>query len=125
MRTPRRHRPKKRVVVTPAQADLRSVSERVFYVGSPKHKDRPSYAGPPRARRGATLCPPELDRETVTAWLRSAVRHGTVGGRWDGAFPRYVWHEDGGTVYEGRLVNQGNGSYKGWPLKPSERPDGM
>lgn len=113
------------MVVTPTRPDLDSVSERAFYVGSPEHKNRPSYAGPPRARLRATLCPPHLERETVTAWLRSAIRRGTVGGQWEGSFPRYVWYEDGDTVYEGRLVNQGNGSYKGWPLKPSERPYGM
>lgn len=38
-------------------------------------------------------------------------------------FPRYVWHREGDTVFEGRLVNRGNGSYKGFPLEKEEWPE--
>ena len=45
---------------------------------------------------------------------RKPVRRGEAG------FPRYVWYKDGGTVFEGRLVNRGSGSYKGYPLGDDE-----
>ena len=43
----------------------------------------------------------------------------------EGGFPRYVWYKDGGTIFEGRLVNRGSGSYKGYPLGEDEWPDGI
>ena len=36
-----------------------------------------------------------------------------------------MWYKDGGTVFEGRLVNRGHGSYKGYPLADNEWPDGI
>ncbi len=44
---------------------------------------------------------------------------------WDGEFPRYVWYKRGDIAFEGRLVNRGNGSYKGYPLGRDEWPDGI
>ena len=43
----------------------------------------------------------------------------------EAGFPRYVWYKDGGTIFEGRLVNRGIGSYKGYPLGDDEWPDGI
>ncbi len=43
----------------------------------------------------------------------------------EGRFPRYVWYKDGSTVYEGRLVNQETGEYKGYPLDEEEWPPGI
>ncbi|MDE0161214.1 MAG: hypothetical protein OXL98_05695 [Acidimicrobiaceae bacterium] len=60
--------------------------------------------------------------ELATGWLRSAIRAGSTGEPWEGGFPRYVWHREWDTVFEARLVNRGNGSYKGYPLKDRERP---
>jgi hypothetical protein len=48
-----------------------------------------------------------------------------VSQHWDGEFPRYVWYKDSGTVYEARLVNREQGSYKGYPLEPAEWPPGI
>jgi len=31
----------------------------------------------------------------------------------------------GGTWYEGRLVNSGQGTYKGYEIRPTELPDGL
>ena len=96
------------------------------YVGSPEHKDFPSFAGQPRLRADASRCPREIsDRELVNQWLRSAIRRGAVGACWEGGFPRYVWYKDGDSVYEGRLLNSGNGEYKGYPLDKSEWPNGI
>lgn len=110
----------------PPGTDLERVAERVRYVGSTDHKDYPSFAGPLRPRRDASLCPREIkDQDMVTGWLRDALRRGHVGSPWKGEFPRYVWHREGDTVFEAMLVNQGNGTYKGYPLSRSEWPRGM
>jgi len=43
----------------------------------------------------------------------------------EGGFPRYAWHKEGTIVYETRLVNQGLGQYKGYPLNGTEWPRGL
>ena len=126
MRAPQRKRPRKRVICVPPDINLYDVSERATYVGSPEHKDVPSFAGQPRLRADASCCPREItDRNLVTGWLRAAIRRGATGAPWEGGFPRYVWYKDGGTVYEGRLVNRGRGTYKGYPLGDDEWPDSI
>lgn len=87
----------------------------------------PSFAGQPRPRADATICPRELTRdpERVQDWLRDAVTRGAVSALWEGGYPRYVWYKDGDRVYEGRLVNQGLGEYKGYPIESHEWPDGV
>lgn len=93
------------------------------YVGSPEHKDAPSFAGQPRPRADASICDHRLnDAAEITLWLRSAIQKGAVGTFWEGSFPRYVWYKDGDTVYEGRLINRESGEYKGYPLQPDEWP---
>ena len=125
MRAPRRIRPKRREIHVPPNADLDSVAATVTYVGSPEHKDIPGFAGPPRPRGDASLCPRDIRQETAEAWLRSAVRKGATSAQWEGGFPRYAWHRQGDTVFEARLVNSGDGSYKGYPLKDDEWPPGI
>ena len=125
MRTPRQRRPRKRVTVVPVGVDLEALASRVRYAGSPEHKDSPSFAGSPRPRPDASLCPRELatEQQQVTKWLRTAIRSGWTGAPWEGrspSFPRYVWYRHGGTVFEGRLVNRGLGEYKGYPLERSQ-----
>ena len=95
-------------------------------MGRLEHKDLPSFAGHPRPRADASLCPRSInDQEMVTEWLRSAIRARAIGGLWEGDFPRYAWYKDGHTVYEGRLVNKGVGEYKGYPLERSQWPKGI
>lgn len=129
MRAPRRHRPLHRALATraPDSDQLEAVAKRVSYVGSPEHKDMPSFAGQPRPRADASICPRELtgDRDRVEAWLRDAIRKGAVGELMEGDFPRYAWYKDDRTVYEARLVNRGLGEYKGYPLEADEWPDGI
>lgn len=120
MRTQRRQR--SRVPYVPPGVALDQIAERAWYEGSAEHKKTPSFIGQPKPRRRASMCPPGLDRETVTGWLRSAIRRGMVGGLWEGGFPRLVWHRVGETVFEGRLVNSGSGSYKGYPLRTNQWP---
>ena len=126
MRAPRRKRPRRRRIEVLPRTGLNDVANRVTYVGSPEQKDFPSFVGPPRPRTDASLCPRDItDVEVVSGWLRSAIRRGAVGEDWEGGFPRYVWHKEGGTVFEARLVNRGNGSYKGYPLREDEWPRGI
>jgi hypothetical protein len=104
------------------------VADMVRYVGSPNHKDEPSFAGkvahpvPDRS-----VCPRAINRrqDDIQHWLRAAIQHGHTGGVWEGEgkFPRYVWHREGDTIYEGRHIV--NGQYKGYPLEPGEEVRGL
>jgi len=127
MRTPGRRRPLRRTVCAlPDGVDLPSLAATVRYVGSGEHKSFPSFAGRPQLRADASKCDPKLaNPEELTGWLRQAIVAGTVGAPWEGAYPRYVWHRQGDVVYEGRLVNQEQGHYKGYPLKADELPEGL
>jgi hypothetical protein len=109
----------------PAAEVLSGVASRAHYHGSPEHKRHPSFAGPPAPRATASLCDPRFanQQELLTHWLREAIENGQVSSRWDGDFPRNVWIRKEGVVYEGRLVNQGTGAYKGWPLEEFEVPE--
>jgi hypothetical protein len=123
LRAPKRRRPLlRRAGHAPADIDVAAVAAKVRYVGSPEHKDFPSFAGQPRPRADAAICDQRLQQEEVGAWLRSAIERGAFSDYWEGGFPRYVWYKDGDTVYEARLVNRESGEYKGWPLERSEWP---
>lgn len=107
--------------------DLKAVAEDVRYVGSPEHKTAPSFAGPPSPRPDASICDPRfLDmQDEITRWLKEAIRRGAVGTIIEGGYPRYVWFKREGVVYKARLVNRGQGTYKGFPLETSEWPEGI
>lgn len=126
MRSPKRRRPQVREFMRPGAypESLETVAQRAHYVGSPEHKKHPSFAGPPAPRATASLCNPCFadQQALLTDWLREAIRNGQVSSYWEGGFPRNVWIRKGGYVYEGRLVNKGNGAYKGWPLEAFETP---
>jgi hypothetical protein len=107
--------------------DLPKLATRVRYVGSAEHKTYPSPAGTPRPRADATKCDPVLhgDFRELSRWLREAVSKGHVAAPWEGDFPRYVWVSQGGSWYEGRLVNREQGTYKGWEISEDELPEGL
>jgi hypothetical protein len=128
MRAPKRRRPlQRKITPPPAGFSLKKVARKVRYVGSPEHKSGPSFAGMPRPRADASICDQSLSvmLVTVNKWLRSAVSKGTVGGQWEGGFPRYAWYKNGDIVYEARLTNQGKGEYKGYPIRRDEWPEGI
>jgi hypothetical protein len=128
MRSSRRKRPLLRIIApSPAGINLERVAGQALYVGSPEHKDTPSFAGHPRPRSDASICDRGLAQEQaeVTRWLRGAIERGHVSAYWEGEFPRYVWYKRGDTVYEGRLVNRETGWYKGYPLEVDEGPEGI
>lgn len=118
----------KRRICVPASVDLEAAAKQAKYIGSPEHKNAPSPAGPPKLRSDASCCPLEIVQKwkEVTGWLRNAIRNGSTGEVWEGhptRFPRYVWYRQGDRVFEGRLVNQDQGEYKGYPLERSEWPE--
>lgn len=127
VRAPKRHRPRVRVVAPPAGVNLESVAARAMYVGSPEHKDVPSFTGEPRPRADASICDRALTQQQaqLTNWLRAAIRNGRVSELFEGDFPRYVWHRQDDVVYEARLVNSAAGQYKGYPLNTDEWPTGL
>lgn len=71
----------------------------------------------PVRRPDASLCPSELAdcRDLVEQWLRAAVLGGRTG-KWEGGFPRYVWHREGDIVFEAKQGSPGSGDYHGYPL---------
>jgi hypothetical protein len=116
---------RRRIVDPPDDVSLIELARRTSYVGSAEHKTYPSFAGAPRLRADASKCDPKFaDPEEITQWLRDSIKAGWVGAPWEGDFPRYVWHRRDGVIYEARLVNQELGQYKGYPLEPSEWPEG-
>ena len=103
MRATRRRRPRKRRICVPPGTDLDVLADRVAYVGSPEHKDIPTFAGQPRLRGDTSCCPRETtDREVVSGRLRSSIRRGAIGAPREGGYPHYVllqpsfWPPSGG-----------------------------
>jgi hypothetical protein len=126
--TRRRDNPRaRRVCVPPPGVDLIHVAEQCRYIGSPYHKDIPSFAGvtrPPRA--DASICPRSLahNQPVVEEWLRAAIRAGHCGG-WERGFPRYVWLRADGVLYEARQGSPGSGHYHGYPLESWQEVQGL
>lgn len=116
-----------RRIGTPPGRNLDAAASEAMYIGSPEHKDIPSFAGHPKHRADASICDRSLaeDQQRVQGWLEEAIRRGTVSEHWEGRFPRFVWYKEGRTVYEGRLVNRDQGWYKGYPLAAEESPAGI
>jgi hypothetical protein len=128
MRTPKRRRqlPRKPALDVPADR-LERCAMAASYVGSPEHKSMPSFAGPPKLRSDASRCPTDLkDAAEITDWLASAIRAGLVSNDpGDEGFPKYVWTFRRETWFEGRLVNEVQGTYKGYPLADDEVSSGL
>lgn len=99
-RFPRNNVKVRRVRQAPPEVDLAEVADSCCYVGSPYHKDRPSFAGMSHGRRpDASICPSHLAtcRQLVQSWLREAIRKGQIGA-WTGGYPKYAWFRDGEAV---------------------------
>jgi len=118
MRQPQRRRPKLKSLAGPRpQEQLDHAAAQASYVGSGEHKLAPVMGIQPKPRADAAKCDAALgDRQQLTDWLRAAIRAGRVDAQWEGAFPRYVWHQVGDQWYIGRLTNSAQGQYKGYPV---------
>lgn len=129
MRATQRRRPLKRVIDRSALSEEKraALAQHVTYIGSAEHKDTPSFAGPPRPRADASICDQSLAKAQaeITEWLRQAIQQGQTSAYLEGGYPRYAWYKVNDTLYEARLVNQEQGAYKGYPLNPSEWPEGL
>jgi hypothetical protein len=99
------------------------VAQKARYVGSSEHKDYDSPAGPPALRSDAARCDPRYtDFAPITAALQEAITRCCTGAQFEGDFPRYVWGWFDGQLYQARLINRAQGSYKAWPIEEAERP---
>jgi hypothetical protein len=119
----RRQIKQKRIVGWPQEGPLpAAIADAVSYVGSAEHKGHPSDAGAARLRSDASACDPRyVDFAVPTRALRDAVRARQTS-EFNGRFPKYVWGELDGRVYEARLVNHELGQYKGYPIESEEFP---
>jgi hypothetical protein len=117
---------------------LEALALRASYVGSPHHKDIPTFGLTPAPRKGAmrvedadqqgidnpdcTICPRKWvgHRERATELLRQAVQQGHVSEDADvDTLPRNVWArdpDDPELVYEARQLSWPNDGYKAYPL---------
>jgi hypothetical protein len=107
---------------TPAE-----VAERVRYVGSQEHKDRPvdpsyEFQSQPQLRSDASRCDSGIERTTAEQALRQGIRRQCVSAVFVGDFPLYVWAWLGGRPYQARVTNATQGHYKGWPVEAWELP---
>ncbi len=119
----RRLKPRvRRVVSPPSEVDLEVVANECRYVGSPYHRTMRIKGIPPQNRPGKTACPRNLQKDLarVEGWLRNAIRQGNFG-EFDGGFPRVVWHEEDGRLFEARQSGQGSCEYHGFPLGPHDK----
>jgi hypothetical protein len=121
-----------------APETLAALAARANYVGSPHHKDVPTFGLTPGPRKGAmhvsvadqqgidnpdcTICPRKWTGQLprVTELLREAIQRGHIS---DDAetdrLPRHVWARDPDEpelVYEARLLSWPADSYKAYPL---------
>lgn len=128
MRSPQRRRqlPRRPAVGVPVER-LERCAQTASYVGSPEHKSMPSFAGPPKLRSDASRCPSDLkDANEITRWLAAGIRAGLVSDDpGEDGFPKYVWAFNRNTWFEGRLVNEIQGTYKGYPLADDEVTQGL
>lgn len=115
------HRPN--VIDPPPGKDYDAIASDVQYEGSPYHK-RDTPTSRPKANR-TTLCPPRLngEQELLSEWVAEAIRRRAVSGKFRGDYPSEVWYKaEDGQVYKGRITNQAQGTYHGFPIPESEWP---
>lgn len=119
-------RSKRAAPARPSKEQLLELSRRATCVGGPEHEDRPSPAGPvPKPRPDASICPGTITFAQAQRWLRQAIAAGRVSGPYEKGWPRYAYHRQGHTIFEGRLTNREKGEYKGYPIEPDQLPAGI
>ena len=119
--------PRVRRVLPPAPEIASDVvANKCRYVGSPYHRTIRVNGIRPENRLGKPPCPKEIQvyQDLVEGWLRSAIRQGNFG-KFDRGFPRVVWHEEDGKLFEARQSGRGSCEYHGFPLGPHDKIIGM
>lgn len=131
IRKPTHSRNKARRVAPLAGVDYAALSRKAKFVGSPVHKSIHTWLGKPQLipKANRSICPDhwrtKADQEKLQAELRKAIAQRQVCALRLGDFPKQVWCRIDGKVYEGFLVEQGEGTYKGYPLDEDELPPGL
>jgi len=107
------------------------LAARVKYVGSPEHKTKRWWGGLPESKQmkggkvgrpgkqTTTICPlvGDQDRQMATEWIQCAIKEGKFEFyQGDQDFPKKVWYEADGQIWQGLIVNKAAGEYKGWPI---------
>lgn len=121
----RHRRPRQRIIAPWPEdgPDADHVAQTASYVGSAEHKSYPSRAGHPALRSDASRCDPRYtDFEEISLVLREGIRRRCTSAVFEGNFPKYVWGWLDEQLYEARLVNREQGTYKGYPLEEAETP---
>jgi hypothetical protein len=103
---------------------LEKLATSVKYIGSPEHKKAPSFAGRFAPRADAEICNTSLHgkQDLIKNWLQEAIKAAHFSKIMENGFPRHIWAVIDNQHYEARLTNQGNGSYKGYPISQDKCP---
>lgn len=102
------------------------LADGVRYGGNPEHKRNPGDfdLNPPSwPRKGKSLCDSAgiFTRREALALLRSGLRKGMVGERWEGEWPQNIWAvSESGIPLEAQLENREMGVYHGYPVPESD-----
>ena len=119
-----------------SESERRELAMRAVYVGSPEHKEKHWWGGLPKARQlsrakvgrpgkqTTTICPlvAKEDQRKATEWIRCAIIAEQYRfAQTDKEFPKKVWYQANGQIWQGFLVNSEIGAYKGWPISEEER----
>ena len=115
-----------KVLPLPPDIDLCTVAEKCRYVGSPYHRTIPVKGQTPVRRPDKAACPRELQKNQslVREWLKNAILRGNFG-EFKQGFPRVVWHEEDGRLFEARQSGHGSCEYHGFPLASHDTIIGM
>lgn len=107
---------------------LALLSKLVSYRGSPDHKGYGNSFGFPNTppRPDASVCDNGITPQVAQEWLRASICKGNIYFSLTlEKFPRYVWGKFDGKLYVARLINDGNGEYKGFPVQEPVKVKGL
>ncbi len=120
------YNPKRRIVLSSDDIDLKRLARQVKYSGNPEHKRNPGDFGltPPSSPRLDKACCDEVDIfSTVEALrlLKKGARKGVISEQRKHEFPQNIWSvTDEGQPLEAQLENAETGTYHGYPLPKND-----
>ncbi len=122
----RKFNQKRKLLESKNTVDLCQLARRVKYTGNPAHKKNPGDFGldpPAGLRADKTLCDDVgiHSMKVARRLLQEGVRRGLISENMRGGFPQTIWAvSDEGHPLEAQLENQGLGTYRGYPIPPSD-----